>query len=182
MLKNYNFSVYQSQNFRPTYLPHKRRLKLLYRGYMLWLRDLKLWSFIHAYHFKFQSFKHNLSQCLALVTPSIRTTFSSVMMLKIWTFGNHQVNIRNQAFQVRPINFQKLNTYYQSQPIKFLNLNTYDQGDQLPPPHAPTLKIFHNRRSWSWTGHQSHLAKTTSSWHFFPWSWKIWRGTNSWRE
>ena len=99
----------------------------------------------------------------------------------IWTFGNHQVNIQNQAIQVRPIQFYKFNTDGQVQIIKFYNINTDDQGGQFPPDDAPPLSYFYDNRSSSCTVNLSHLTQTTSSRKFFPLFWKIGGGTNSWR-
>ena len=79
--KPFKFPRFKSLKCFPTYIPHKRHLKILQRDSMLLLRDLKLCHFLHAYHFKFKSFKSNISHFLNLVTPSSETMFSAVIML-----------------------------------------------------------------------------------------------------
>ena len=69
-----------------------------------------------------------------------------------WTFGNHQVKIRNQAFQVRNITTSKP--------------DTDDQGIQFTPTHNRTLEDCCGSRSWSWPVNRSHLAQTTYSQKF----------------
>ena len=117
----------------------------------------------------FQYYQHGV---WILWPHKVGPCFQQWLFWRRGNFVNHQVNIWNQDFQVRPINFWNSTYMIKFVSSFFLKINTDGQGRDLSPSHALTLADFHDIRSQSWPENLSHIAKTTSYQQFIPWFWK----------